>query len=212
MSHTAERQALAAAALAMTQSGLSPGRSGNISVRVANSVLITPSGRGGDEITPGDLVELALDGTVIAGHLAPSSEWPMHLAVYQARPDLTAIVHAHSPFATALACTGRDIPPFHYMVAAAGGSRIPLAPYATFGSEELAAGAAALLRDVNACLLAHHGQIAGGTSLARAFDLAREVEALAQQYVTVLSIGTPLLLDAAEMARVIAKFRNYGGQ
>ena len=136
----------------------------------------------------------------------------MHLAIYAARREALAIVHTHSTAATALACLGKGIPAFHYMVAAAGGADIRCAPYATFGSSELAAHALAALDGRRACLLANHGMIALGSTLAGALALAREVENLAEQYLRTLAVGQPNLLDDAEMARVIAKFASYGQQ
>jgi L-fuculose-phosphate aldolase len=136
----------------------------------------------------------------------------MHLAIYAAKPDAAAIVHCHSMHATALACAGRPIPAFHYMVAVAGGSDIPLAPYATFGTPELGRAVTSALAERNAALLSHHGQIACGASLEAALDLAREVEVLAGQYCRFLQIGGSALLDEAEMARVLEKFRGYGQQ
>lgn len=134
----------------------------------------------------------------------------MHLAIYAARREVEAIVHTHSTAATALACLGKGIPAFHYMVAAAGGADIRCAPYATFGSAALAAHALAALDGRRACLLANHGMIALGASLGQALALAREVENLAEQYLRTLAVGQPNLLDDAEMARVIAKFASYG--
>ncbi len=141
---------------------------------------------------------------------APSSEWHFHKAIYEARPDIGAVVHCHSRFATALACAHMPIPAFHYMVAKAGGAGIPLAPYATYGTPELADYAAAALASRNACLLANHGQIAIGETLGDAVELAEEVEVLAAQYVTARSLGEPVLLSEDEMARVLEKFKTYG--
>jgi L-fuculose-phosphate aldolase len=166
-----------------------------------------------EALEPEDIVFVPLDGGSPRGRLLPSSETPFHLAIYRARPELSAIVHCHSPHATALACTGRGVPPFHYMVAAAGGASILCAPYATFGTEELSRHAVeALAEGRRACLLANHGQIACGETLPKALELAREVEMLARQYLLALQAGEPVLLDAAEMARVLDKFRTYGKQ
>ncbi len=205
------QEAIVAAARKMQALGLSPGRSGNISIRWEAGMLITASGVRPDEMQAGADV-IFVDG---AGHWAargkvPSSERQFHQAIYEARADIGAVVHCHSCFATALACAHLQIPAFHYMVAKAGGADIPLAPYATYGTPELAAHAAAALASRNACLLANHGQIAIGTTLADALELAEEVEALAAQYVAVRSAGAPALLPAEEMARVIEKFKTYG--
>lgn len=206
------RQCVVDAGLDLARTGLSPQKSGNISARCGDRVLITPSGMAYDDLLPDDIAALNLDGSVAAGRLAPSSEWPMHLAVYRARADVGAIVHAHSDFAVTLAVMKRAIPAFHYMVAVAGGKDIRCAPYATFGSETLAAHAVAALEGRKACLLAHHGQIALGETVEAALHLAHEVETLAGQYWRALQLGEPELLDDAEMARVVEKFRTYGKQ
>lgn len=206
------RQCVVDAGLDLARTGLSPQRSGNISARVGDVVLITPSGVGYEDLLPGDIVALSLDGSVASGRFAPSSEAPMHLAIYRARPDVGAIVHAHSDYAVTLAVLKRAIPAFHYMVAVAGGKDIRCAPYATFGSEALAAHAVKALEDRKACLLAHHGQIAVGATVEEALHLAHEVETLAGQYWRALQIGEPELLDDGEIARVVEKFRTYGKQ
>ncbi len=207
------RRAVIETARAMGASGLSPVCSGNVSARFDDGMLITPSGMAYEDLGPEDVVRIGLDGAVAGpGQRAPSSEWPMHAALYAARPDAGAVVHAHSPNATALACLRRPIPAFHYMVAVAGGRVIACADYATFGSRELARNALAALGNRRACLLANHGQLAFGADLAKAFDLAREVEALATQYCAALRLGAPVLLDDAEMDRVLKKFETYGTQ
>jgi L-fuculose-phosphate aldolase len=204
------RRSVVDAALAMSRRGLSPGRSGNVSARFEDGLLITPTGIAYDLITPADIVRVRLDGHAPAGQQAPSSELLFHLAVYRARPDVGAIVHCHSLHATVLACARRAIPAFHYMVAAAGGDDIPLVPYATFGSEELARHVAGGLARRNACLMANHGQIAVGANGAEALALAAEVEVLAEQYVKVLMLGTPHVLARDEMVRVVDRFAGYG--
>ncbi|HRD75778.1 MAG TPA: class II aldolase/adducin family protein [Hyphomicrobiaceae bacterium] len=196
--------------LAMSTAGLSPGRSGNVSARHADGMLITPSGVAYDTLDPADIVHVRADGRVDPGQLKPSSEWRFHLATYAARPDACGIVHCHSLSATALACTKKPIPAFHYMVAAAGGADIPVVPYATFGTEELSRHVVAGLKDRNACLMANHGQIAVAASVGAALELAHEVEVLAEMYIKVLAIGAPHILDAAEMARMLTLFRSYG--
>lgn len=207
---TAARAAVIAGARAMNAQGLSPGRSGNVSRRWRDGMLITPSGMAYDVTTPKDIVFVAADGTSPKGARKPSSEWRFHLAAYVARSDRHAIVHTHSLHATVLACAHKSIPAFHYMVAAAGGADIPCVPYATFGTEELSRFVADGLKSRDACLMANHGQIAIGESLDRALELAAEVEVLAEQYYKVLTIGKPHILDANEMARVLEKFKDYG--
>ncbi len=210
MSESALRQELVDTAKAMSRSGLSPGRSGNVSARFQDGMLITPSGLAYDAMGASDTVLVGSDGSVAPGQRAPSTEWHFHLAAYRARPDMNALVHTHSLHATVLACAGKSIPPFHYMVAVAGGSDIPVVPYATFGTPELAAHVAEGLRSRKACLMAHHGQVAMGTSLAAALELAHEVEVLSEQYFKVLSLGPPQLLPETEMTAVLEKFKSYG--
>jgi ribulose-5-phosphate 4-epimerase/fuculose-1-phosphate aldolase len=205
------RRAVIETALAMGRSGLSPGRSGNVSCRWKSGMLITPTGMAYEEISPGDIVFVDSKGEVPAKKSRkPSSEWRFHLAAYRARPDMHAVVHTHSLNATVLACAGKPIPAFHYMVAVAGGDDIPLVPYDTFGTQELARHVAKGLFHRNACLMANHGQIAIGATLQSALELAQEVEVLAEQYCKVLTLGEPILLKADEMARVLKRFKNYG--
>ena len=207
---TAARRDVLDTALAMSRQGLSPGRSGNVSARFAGGALITPSGMAYDAITTADIVHVSLDGAAAAGQRKPSSELHFHLATYRARPDIGAIVHTHSLHATVLACARRAIPAFHYMVAVAGGDDIPLVPYATFGTDELARHVATGLAHRNACLMANHGQIAVGSTCAEALALAAEVEVLTEQYVKVLTLGSPHILARDEMARVLERFAGYG--
>jgi L-fuculose-phosphate aldolase len=206
------RKEVVATALAMSRSGLSPGRSGNVSCRFKSGILITPTGKHYEETEPDDIVFVAADGSVPGKQLKPSSEWHFHLAAYQARPDRHALVHTHSLHATVLACAHKFIPAFHYMVAAAGGKDIPCVPYATFGTDELARYVAAGLQERDACLLANHGQVALGETLAEALQLACEVEVLAEQYYKVLTLGAAHILDDAEMALNLEKFKTYGQQ
>jgi L-fuculose-phosphate aldolase len=171
-------------------------------------MLITPTGMGA-EIEAEDLVFVADDGSV-QGRWQASSEWPFHRAAYRARPDVQALLHTHAVHATALGCLGRALPAFHYMVALAGGDDVPLVPYATFGSETLSTGVATALRQRDACLLAQHGLVSCGRSMAQALKLMVEVESLCQTYLLALAVGEPALLGADEMARVLEKFRRYG--
>ena len=206
----AARRAVIRTALAMSRAGLSPGRSGNVSCRWKGGMLITPTGLAYDKIKVRDVVFVAGDGTAPGKQRKPSSEWRFHLAAYQERPDRHALVHTHSPYATVLACAGKSIPPFHYMVAVAGGNDIPVVAYATFGTEELARHVAEGLRARDACLMANHGAIAMGETLAEALELAAEVEVLAAQYYRVLALGKPVLLADAEMCLVLERFKSYG--
>ena len=196
---------------ALDAAGLMPNKSGNVSCRTAAGFLITPSGVPYAELTPAQLVELPLTATQEpAGGPRPSSEWRMHRAIYAARPEVQAIVHTHSPRATALACAGRGLPAFHYMIALAGGD-VRCMPYATFGSDALADHAVQGLEDRRAVLLANHGVVAVGATPRRAAAVAAEVENMAGQYLDQLAAGLqPQVLSDEEMATVLAKFENYG--
>ena len=198
---------------AMNASGLSLNKSGNASLRWGGGLLITPTGRAYDRLQPEDIVFLEADGTCPPGQLLPSSEWRFHCDILRAFPGVHAVVHVHSPHATALACLGQGIPAFHYMVAVAGGDRIPCADYATFGTPELSRNVLhALDGGLHACLMANHGQVATGKTLAEAYALAWEVENLARQYILARSLGATRDLPREEMARVLEKFRHYGQQ
>jgi L-fuculose-phosphate aldolase len=206
------RREIIATCLAMNASGLNQGTSGNVSARWGSSLLITPSGVPYEELTPKDIVAMPLDrddGGYL-GKLAPSSEWQFHHDILRARPDVGAIVHTHSIHATALAICGEEIPAVHYMIAAAGGPTIRVAPYATYGTPELSRHALAALEGRSACLLANHGVIATGPTLKRALWLAGEVETLARQYILARGFGAPRLLPEDEIARVVEKFKSYG--
>jgi L-fuculose-phosphate aldolase len=208
---TKARRAVIETALAMSRSGLSPGRSGNVSCRWEGGMLITPTGMAYQDIRPRDVVLVDAKGEVPdKTSRKPSSEWRFHLAAYHARADMNAVVHTHSLHATALACAHKPIPAFHYMVAVAGGKDIPLVAYDTFGTKELARHVAKGLFHRNACLMANHGQIALGNTLPAALELAHEVETLAQQYCRVLALGKPYILPDEEMARVLKRFKSYG--
>ena len=189
--------------------GLNRGSTGNVSLRSGAGLLITPTGASADTLAAEDMVFVALDGA-ISGRWQPSSEWPFHRAVYALRADVMAVVHTHSTYATALACLERALPAFHYMVAVAGGDSVPCVPYHTYGSQALSEAVAAGLTDRNACLLAHHGLVACGESLAHAMKIAIEIEALCQAYLVALAVGEPPRLSGEEMARVLDKFKTYG--
>lgn len=199
-------------ARAMSARGLSVGKSGNVSARHGEGMLVTPTGIAYDQLRADDIVFIGLDGRVAASQRRPSSEWRFHLDIYRTYLDVGGVVHCHSRHATALACAGLAIPAFHYMVAVAGGSEIPLAPYALFGTEELSRHVVGALTGHKAALLEHHGQVATGADATSALDLAHEVEELAAQYVVTLTLGSRRILSAEEMTRVVAKFRNYGRQ
>ncbi len=187
------RAAIVAVARRASDQGLNPGKSGNVSARTDGGFLVTPDDAG------------RADG---AGK--PSSEWRLHRDVYGKHADTRAIVHTHSPYATTLACLRRAIPAFHYEVALAGGADIRCCGYATFGTQELSDLALAALEGRSACLMANHGVVALGIDLDAAAGMAEKVEALARLYWQALQLGEPVLLDDAEMARVVEKFRDYG--
>ena len=209
------RSALIEHAQRMAPAQLNRGSAGNLSVRAVHAgqsgYLITPTGMTYADLTPDDLVFIGLDGSV-RGQRKPSSEWRFHHDVYASRPEAGAILHAHSPFAVTLACLRREIPPFHYMIARFGGDTLRCADYATFGTQALSDAALAALEGRCACLLANHGLLVFGSDLKHAFDLAVEAEELCEQYWRVCAIGSPVLLDADEMHRVLAKFATYGQQ
>ncbi len=209
--HRALREEIIRTALKMNTLGINQGKSGNVSARIDDRFLITPTGIPYENTKPEQIVAMRMDGTH-EGDTLPSSEWRFHRDIYAAREDVHAIVHTHAAFATTLACMDRAIPPFHYMVAAAGGMDIRCAPYATFGSQALSDFAVAALVDRNACLLSHHGMIACGATLEKALALAVEVESLSRMYWQALQIGEPTLLSEEEMRTVLQKFKTYGQQ
>lgn len=193
--------------------GLNKGTSGNVSVRDGEGFLLTPSGMDVDAMTPHDMVAMDLEGHVRAkgaNERKPSSEWRFHRDILQARPEINAVIHAHSMFATTMACLHKEIPAFHYMIAVTGGDSIRCAPYALFGSQALSGNALKALQDRRACLLANHGMIVLGETLTQALDIAVEVENLCEQYWRALQIGKPHILSEEEMADVFQSFKGYG--
>lgn len=189
--------------------GLLSQTSGNLSVRSGpGKVCITPTSIEYDRISPDDIVVCDRSGAVLAGHRAPSSEVPLHCAVYDARPDVSAIVHTHSPYATTLAVLGYPIPAVHYMVAALGVTQVEVAPYATYGSPELAASVRdTFVAPARAVLIANHGVVAAGATLKQAADAAETVELLARLYYRAISVGVPNVLNDRQMAEVMAKYQ-----
>ena len=203
------REQILAACKQLETTGLNRGTSGNVSCREADHFLITPSGVPVDEMTPSRIVTLNFDGKVI-GVGKPSSEWQFHADILRARPEIHAVVHTHAPHATALACLREDLPPFHYMIAIAGGDSVRCAPYALFGTDTLSHHAVEALRDRKACLLANHGMITLGRDLDEAMAIAIELESLCQQYLIARQVGNPTLLSEEEMQAVIERFKSYG--
>jgi len=204
-----KRQAIIDACRRMNALGINQGTSGNISVRHGDGMLITPTSMPYESMTPDQIVLMGMDGSH-PHNQRPSSEWRFHLDILRSRKDVDAVVHAHPPYATMIAIMGREIPPIHYMIAAAGGDSIRCSPYATYGTPELSQHALTALEGRFACLLGHHGMIAIGASLAKAMWLAVEVETLARQYHGCLQIGQPPLLPKDEMERVRVKMADYG--
>ena len=205
------RREVIATALKMNALGINQGKSGNVSTRIDGGFLITPTGVPYEETKPEQIVAMHMDGQ-FDGDTLPSSEWRFHRDIYAARSEVGAIVHTHSTYATTIACLGQDIPPFHYMIAIAGGRDIRCAPYATFGTQALSDHALTALAGRQACLLAQHGMIAVGTGLPKALALAVEVESLARMYWQARQIGLPPLLSDTEMMTVLEKFKTYGQQ
>jgi L-fuculose-phosphate aldolase len=188
---------------------LSALRSGNISLRFKNGFFITPSGKKYSSLKNSDIVFVSLNGYFDKKKGIPSSEWKFHQDIYRNKKDAKAIVHAHSVNATAVSTHKRGIPPFHYMVAMAGGYNIKCAKYATFGTRELSNNILKALKDRKACLIANHGQIAFEENLSKAFELAEEVENISLQYITSLKLGKPKILSIKEMKKVLSNAKNY---
>ena len=198
------------AANKLAELGLNKGTSGNCSVRFEDGFLVTPSGMSVEAMTPASMVKMQFDGSFEAEKI-PSSEWRFHRDILKNRPEINAIVHTHSMFATTLACLHKDIPPFHYMIAVVGGDTIRCAPYALLGSQALSDNALCALQDRKACLLANHGMIALGRDLEDALAVTVEVENLCEQYWRILQLNpNPPLLSEAEMREVFQQFKGYG--
>jgi L-fuculose-phosphate aldolase len=195
---------------AMDARGLNRGTSGNVSARCGEAMLVTPSGVPPERLSGDQMVLVQPDGSTPDGGLRPSSEWRMHQQILNRRPDANAVVHCHSRHATILACAGREIPSMHYMVAVGGGASVPVAPYATFGSVELAEAVVDTLDGRSAALMANHGQIVVARSLDSALAIAEEIEEQAAVYWGTLAIGGPKLLSGQEMELILQRFRSYG--
>jgi len=202
----------------LNSTNLSPLRSGNVSIRVAHDnvegFLITPSGKRYETLVPEDIVFLALKEKydnlkMFNSSLNPSSEWRFHQDIYLKKKEAKAIVHAHSPHATAVSAHGEPIPAFHYMIALAGGDDIKCAEYATFGTSELSINILKALENRKACLMSNHGQITFGVNLKQAFELAEEVENICHQYIITLKIGKPKILSYANMQKILEKIKHY---
>ena len=213
MNLLAARQQIVDYGLKMVSSGLTTGSGGNLSILDVESDLIAigPSGIDYANVGVEDVVIVNRDGEVVEGQWKPSSELSFHLALYKQRPEITAVVHTHSVYATTMACLNWEIPAVHYLVAFSG-DKVPLAPYATFGSDDLATSVADHIGSYNALLLANHGLVTIGSDMSSAFNVAEEIELVARIYYQAKSIGQPVLVAADEMERVVEKFASYGQQ
>jgi L-fuculose-phosphate aldolase len=207
------REEIVAYGKRMSQARLSTGTSGNLSIYLPEEkqMLISPSGIPYQETTAEDIVLLdSLSGHPIEGSRKPSSEWALHLAVYAAKPQARAVLHAHSTYCTVFSCLREPLVAVHYGIAASGAAEVPCAEYATFGTRELAINVARAMGHSNAVLLANHGQLCCGPSLAKAFSTAEEMEFLAEMLWRTRSIGNPVILDHEEMKRVLERYKSYG--
>ena len=215
MKNLDQRNQIIEYSLRLNSTNLSPLRSGNISLKVKEDekegYLITPSGKKYESLKPEDIVFMDFnekeENKVSTNK--PSSEWRFHRDIYLNKKDAQAIVHAHSPHATAVSSHGKTIPPFHYMIALAGGEDIKCAEYATFGTKELSKNVINALQKRSACLMSNHGQVAFGKNLEEAFELAQEIENICHQYIIALKLGQPKILSFEEMKKVLDKAKNY---
>jgi L-fuculose-phosphate aldolase len=205
------RTSIVDALQSMARLGINKGTAGNISVRGEDGFFISPTGLAYDSMTPDKIVFMKWDGSY-EGDVLPSSEWRFHRDILRERAELNAVVHTHSTNATAVSILGHAIPAIHYVVAAAGGNNIPCTQYETFGTAELGEAIVATMKGRRACLIAHHGTIAGGVTLAKAMSLSVTVEELATLYLKCLQFGEPPTLSDEEMQRVLEKFKTYGQQ
>lgn len=213
MQHKELRQEVTRIARKMSESGLVPTTSGNVSARTPEGdVLITPSGLDYGVLEAEDIVLVTTEGEVLEGSLDPSSEVPMHTGIYRSRPETGGIVHTHAPYATTIACVGKEIPPVHYLLAALSEEgRVPIAPYATYGSDELAGYANEALGDVHsACLLQNHGTIAVGSTVTEAYSWTEILEEIAELYYRSMSAGEPILLSQGQITETRQKILKYG--
>ena len=204
------RQRMAEVMKAMDDKGLNRGTSGNVSARCGEAMLVTPSGVPASHLAAEHMVLIQPDGSMAPGSLKPSSEWRMHQGILDRRPDVGAVVHCHSRYATTLAVANKPIPAMHYMVAVGGGASVPVAPYATFGSMELAATVVDALDGRYAALMANHGQIVAAPNLDYGLAIAEEIEEQAAIYWGTLAIGGPTLLADEEMNTILQRFKSYG--
>ncbi|MCK5825606.1 MAG: L-fuculose-phosphate aldolase [Desulfuromusa sp.] len=206
-----QRQQIVDYGLKMIRSGLTTGSGGNLSILSAedNLIAISPSGIDYHDVTVADVVVVDLSGKTVDGERKPSSELGFHLALYAARAEIGAVVHTHSVYATTLACLHWELPAVHYLVAFSG-DKVPLAPYATFGTPELADNIIKSIGSYNAVLLANHGLVAVATDMKNCFNVAEEIELVSRIYYQTKTVGQPVLVEDVEMQRVVDKFSHYG--
>ena len=207
------QQQLLDLALYLQASGLNEGSSGNCSIRDRDGFYITPSGLNPKAMSIDDMVFMDFNGTIESSQKPPrepSSEWRFHHDILKTRKDANVVIHTHSTFATTLSLFRKDIPAFHYMIAAAGGNSIRCTKYELFGTQALSDAALIALNDRKACLLANHGMIVIGRDIEDALNISHEVERLCEQYTYALQIGSPVILSDEEMGEVIEKFKSYG--
>ena len=215
MKNLDQRNQIIEYSLKLNSTNLSPLRSGNISLRgIEDDIegyLITPSGKKYETLKPEDIVFMGLNEEEEKNDSSnkPSSEWRFHRDIYVNKKEAQAIVHAHSPHATAVSAHGKDVPAFHYMIALAGGDSIKCAKYATFGTQELSNNIINALENRKACLMSNHGQVAFGENLESTFELAEELENICHQYINTIKLGEPKILSSSEMDVILEKVKNY---
>ncbi len=210
MSDQSLRCAIIRTARQTLAAGLTHGTSGNVSARTPSGFLVTPTGVRYETLQPSDIVELDMNGRVTRGDRRPSSEWRIHRDIYAARDEAGAVVHVHPPFSTTVSCLRKDLPAVHYMIAAAGGSTVRCAAYATFGTDDLSHAVLEALAGRTACLMANHGLVTLGKDLDTTLTVAVEIEKVAELYWRALAVGEPVILGDDEMARILERFKDYG--
>ena len=205
------RAALVAASLDLVRTGLNQGTAGNVSARFGERLLITPSGIPPEKTDAAMIASMPIDGDgAWTGPAKPSSEWRLHRDILVHRPDVGAIVHTHSLYATILATQHRSIPALHYMIAVFGTPVIRCTPYVPFGTQALSDLIIEYLGEGHGVLLGNHGMVVTGTTLSQALWRANELESLAKMYLLASAGGTPIILSDAEIARTIERFADYG--
>ncbi len=205
------REAIVTTCRELARAGLVVGTAGNVSVRQGELVAVTPSGVRYAGLVPELVGVHRLDGAVVEAPLAPTSELPLHLAIYASRPEVSAVVHTHPPAATALSALVDEVPPVHYYAAMFGGP-VRVSPYATYGTDELARNVVRALRGRTGCLMGNHGAVTVGPDLVSAHDKSVYLEWLCDVYLRASSAGNPRLLPPAEIAVVAGKLTGYGQQ